>query len=86
MTSPLEPEQISTLERTLWVVERPPDQPITAAIFRLEAGFELRVSCGDDPTLLDTDVSDDDEALEWRAEMLLGVLEANGWLRRPIPN
>lgn len=80
------PGQVATLERTLWVVVRPPDQPISAALFRVEAGFELRVSYGDDPNLLDTDVSDDDEALEWRAEALLGVLEANGWSQRPISN
>jgi hypothetical protein len=69
------------LERTLWVLCRPPNKPITAAIFRRDAALELRVRYGDDPTLLDSLISDeaDAEALEWRAEMFRGVLEANGW-------
>jgi hypothetical protein len=46
---------------------RPPKKMITAAIFRLDAGLELRVSNGNDPMLPDTDVSDDAEALAWRA-------------------
>ena len=60
-------------------MSRAPNKMITAAIVRVEAGLELRVSYGSEPNLLDSDVSDDSVALEWRADTLRGVLEANGW-------
>ena len=69
----------SGFARTLWVLSRPPHKLITAAIVRVEAGLELRVSYGSEPSLLDRDISDDSVALEWRADTLRGVLEANGW-------
>jgi hypothetical protein len=40
------------LARTLWTMTRLPNKPITAAIYGMESGRELRVHVGIDPSNL----------------------------------
>ena len=63
--------------RTLWMA-RPPNKPITAGIFRVAYGHELRVTYGDEVNLLDSLLSRTDDApLERRAEVIRLTLTEN---------
>ncbi|MQA31760.1 MAG: hypothetical protein GEU82_18320 [Luteitalea sp.] len=58
---------------------RPPNKMITAAIFGVADGRELRVSYSGEPNPLDCLALDSAAALESRANELRTVLEENGW-------
>ena len=68
------------LARTLWTMTRAPNKPITAAIYDVATGRELRVTYGDETNPLDTLLSRiGDAPLEARASELREVLESKGW-------
>jgi len=68
------------LVRTLWTATRAPNKTITAGIYVVETGRELRVSYGDPAHLIDSLLSRRDDApLEARARELRAVLEQQGW-------
>jgi hypothetical protein len=69
------------LARALWTMTRPPNKPITAAIYDVESGRELRVHVGTDPNNLVTSLlsRDGDGPLEVRANELRAVLLEQGW-------
>ena len=69
------------LVRTLWTMTRLPNKPITAALYDVESGRELRVHVGSDPNnLVDSLLSrDGDLPLTFRNDELKAVLLEQGW-------
>jgi len=66
------------LARTLWIMQSAVGKRITAAIFDVVTGRELRVSLGED--LLESRLSRTDDApLETRAQEIRTVLATRGW-------
>jgi len=69
------------LLRTLWTMHRPPNRTVTAAIYAVETGHELRVHYGADvDNVLDSLLSRGaDDPLVARATELRTILEGQGW-------
>jgi len=66
------------LMRTLWTMRSAVGRQITAAIFKVATGRELRVALGDE--LLESRLSrTDDGPLEGRALEIQALLAARGW-------
>ena len=84
MTPRPKPAPKLMLVRTLWTMTRLPNKPITAAIYEVESGRELRVHVGNDPNnLVDSRLSrEGDDPLEFRADELKAVLLEQGWVER----
>src|SRR5688572_1636468 len=73
-----EPDAPQELVRTLWTMRSAVGKEITAAIYAVATGRELRVSLGAE--LLESRLSRaDDGLLEARAEELRTVLQTKGW-------
>ena len=72
------------LSRTLWRMRSDAGREITAAIYDVLTGRELRVSRGD--SLLESRLSrSDDAGLEQRAAEILEILSSKGWERCARP-
>ena len=66
------------LVRTLWTMRSAVGKELTAAIYAVATGRELRVSLGEE--LIESRLSrTDDAALDKRAEELRALLETKGW-------
>ena len=73
-----EPDAPQELVRVLWTMRSAVGKEITAAIYAVATGRELRVSLG--PELLESRLSrTDGAALESRAEELSALLVSKGW-------
>jgi hypothetical protein len=84
MTPRPKPAPKLELVRTLWTMNRPPNKPMTAALYELKSGRELRVHVGSDPNnLVDSLLSrEGDLPLTFRADELRAVLLEQGWSSR----
>jgi hypothetical protein len=72
------PEAPLVLSRTLWTMRGPKGSVVTAGIYDVLTGRELRVMRGED--LLESRLSPTgDAALAQRASEIGCVLESNGW-------
>jgi hypothetical protein len=70
------------LTRTLWTMQSAVGKRITAAIFNVITGRELRVALGED--LLESRLSRTDDApLETRAQEIRTILATHGWSDAP---
>ena len=68
------------LSRTLWTMRSDAGREITAAIYDVLTGRELRVSRGD--SLLESRLTrSDDAALEQRTPEIQDILTSKGWAR-----
>ena len=67
--------------RTIWIMTRPPNKSLTAAVYDVETGRELRVYYGQDEfNVVDSLLSrTGEQALLQRASELRQILEWAGW-------